>query len=178
MERALMLDLLGYSRGGQVNHLPDDIIFTIKAFLFFDVRSNAYQQHLVQNEIKKDKLFALDNMMSYINRSMVRYLTGKYGVDYTPNIIDSKCCIVCGEFIPLWHPILEKINCSCKVMSNQDIDELEYRRQCSNLWNEEEYFDEKINTQIIEDEEYQMEDDSYSDRKLNWDECGFDDDYY
>jgi hypothetical protein len=178
-DRALMLDLLGYSRGGQVNHLPDDIIMTINSFLFFDVRSPAYHQHFEHKNIKDDKLFALDDMLYYINRSLVRHITGKYGVDYTPILLTNKVCCVCGEFVSNWHHIPDVSKCSCKVMSNEDIDELEYKRQCSGLWNEDEIFeDQKRSTKNFENqenEEYEMEDDDYSDRKLNWDEGSIDD---
>lgn len=197
IDKAVMLEALGWSRGGEENkHLPDDIVNIIHQFTFFDSRTEAYRKHLLKEEIKADKLYALDHMMFQINDGLRRFQTGKYGVEYNTINIGSNCCSSCGNFVALWDPIAENIRCSCRFFSEEEIMELEYERQDNYFWEEEEdaerererrrknkeldkEFDKEFADEFA-DEIYSLEDDPYSDREPNWDEgseCSLDYDY-
>ena len=198
VDRAVMLENLGWSRGGKKNnHLPDDIVNIIHQFTFFDVRSEAYRVHLFKEDVKADKLRVLDHMMSKINYGLRRCGTGEYGVEYNPINIGSNCCTVCGEF-SLWDPVPENIRCSCRFLTEEEIMDLEHERQDNYFWEEEEdaerdrerrrinrEFDKEFGDEYYSDYDTYSEDDPYSDRKPNWDEgseCSldnvYDDDYY
>lgn len=193
IDRVVMLEALGWSRGGKENkHLPDDIVKVIRDFAFFDVRTEAYQEHIYLKKLKEDKLYTLDHMMNQINDGLKRYATGKYGIEYNSINIGSNCCSVCGDFVALWGPIPENIRCSCSFFSEEEIMDFEHKRQDNYFWEEEEdaerererrrknkEFDKEFADEFI-DEIYSIEDDPYSDRKPNWDEgsdCSLDYDY-
>jgi len=199
VDRAVMLGALGWSRGGktsssykdresknrdQSTHLPDDIVKIIRDFTFFDVRTEAYRDHLFKEDVKVDKLYALDHMMFQINDGLRRCGTGKYGVEYNAINIGSNCCSVCGNFVALWDPIPENIRCSCRFLTEEEIMDLEHERQDNYFWEEEEdserdresrrknrEFDEEFGDEYHSDyDTYSLEDDPYSDREPNWDE--------
>ena len=141
IDKAVMLEALGWSRGGkasyrdkesqdrnQSTHLPDDIVRLIHQFTFFDVRSEAFREHLLKEDIKSHKLLVLDYMIYEINNGVRRHGTGKYGVEYNPIIIGSNCCTVCGEF-SIWDPVPENIRCYCMFISEEEIMEMEHERQ-------------------------------------------------
>lgn len=44
-DKVFMVDLLGWSRGGNEEHLPDEIVREIKQLAFFDTRTEAYRKH-------------------------------------------------------------------------------------------------------------------------------------
>lgn len=145
IDKIVVLEALGWSRNGNDDkHLPDEIIDIIRQFAFFDVRTEAYREHLKRENIKADKLFALNHMMFQINNGLRRYGTGKYAVEYN-SIVQCECCTVCGEFISSSNTISEKITCSCWFMSEEEIMDFEY--QCSDNYFWEEYED------VIKDEE-------------------------
>ena len=187
IDRAVMLEALGWSRGGKKNnHLPDDIVKVIRDFTFFDVRTKAYRVHLFKENVKADKLYALDHMMFQINNGLRRFQTGEYGVEYNPINIESNCCTVCGEF-SLKDPIPENIRCSCMFLTEEEIMDLEHKRQDNYFWEEEEdaerdrerrrinrefdkKFDKEFGDEYHSDYDTYSEDDPYSDRKPNWDE--------
>ena len=196
IDRAVMLEALGWSRCGEKNkYLPDDIVNIIHQFTFFDVRTETYREHLKKEKIKADKLYVLDQMMFQINDGLKRCETGKYKVEYNSINVGSNCCTVCGEFVPVWDPIPENISCSCRFFTEEEIMELEHERQDNYFWEEEEKEkeEEKRNRERrrkerdfeneIENLDYDtflLEDDPYSDRKPNWDEgseCSLDDEY-
>ena len=194
VDKAVMLEALGWSRGGKKHkHLPDDIVNIIRDFAFFDVRTEAYREHLYKQKLKADKVYALHRAMFYINKGLKRIETGKYGVDYTPMNIGRNCCTVCGNFVSLWDPISENIRCNCRFISEEEIMKLEYERQDNYFWEEEED-DERdrerkrknreIDKELLEesgDEIYSLYNDPYNDRKPNWDEgsdCSLEYDYY
>ena len=196
VDRAVMLEALGWSRGGEENkHLPDDIVKIIHQFTFFDVRTEAYRVHLFKENVKADKLYALDHMMFQINDGLRRCGTGKYGVEYNAINIGSNCCTVCGNFVALWDPIPENIRCSCRFLTEEEIMDLENERQDNYYLEEEEKeaerdrerrrknreFDKEFGDEYHSDyDTYSLEDDPYSDREPNWDEgseCNLDYDY-
>mgnify|MGYP001042042512 CR=1 FL=1 len=192
LDRAVMLENLGWSRGGEKNnHLPDDIVNIIHQFAFFDIRTEAYRVHLEKEEVKAEKLYALDHMMFQINDGLRRYGTGKYGVEYNSINIGSNCCSVCGNFVALWDPIPENIRCSCRFLTEEEIMDLEHERQDNYYLEEEEEEDnEKDRERRRKNREFDKEfgdeyhsdyeDDPYSDREPNWDEgseCSLDYDY-
>jgi hypothetical protein len=194
IDKAVMLEALGWSRGGKTNkdkespnrdqstHLPDDIIRIIHQFTFFDVMSEAYREHLLKEDIKSHKLLVLDYMIYEINNGVRRYGTGKYGVEYNPIIIGSNCCTVCGEF-SIWDPVPENIRCYCMFISEEEIMEMEHERQDNYFWEEEidderekerrqknrEDFGDNWWCDSEPDNETYSLDDEYSDRPINWD---------
>ena len=184
IDRAVMLEALGWSRGGEKNnHLPDDIVNIIHQFTFFDVRTEAYRDHLFKEDVKVEKLYALDHMMFQINDGLKRYATGKYGVEYNSINIGSNCCTVCGNFVALWDPIPENITCSCRFITEKEIMDLEHERQDNYYLEEEEEEEEaerdrerkrknrEFDKEFDKDyDTYSLEDDPYSDREPNWDE--------
>lgn len=195
IDKAVMLEALGWSRGNNKNkHLPDDIVNIIHQFTFFDVRTKAYRVHIEKERIKADKLFVLDDVMFQINDGLRRFQTGKYGVEYNSINIGSNCCSVCGNFVARLDPIPENIRCSCRFLTEEEIMDLEHERQDNYFWEEEEdaerdrerkrknrefhkEFGDKYNTDY---DTYSLEDDPYSDREPNWDEgseCSLDYDY-
>ena len=195
IDKAVMLEALGWSRDGKVSyrdkdseyrdqstHLPDDIVRLISEFTFFDVRSEAYREHLLKEDIKSHKLRVLDYILYDINYGLRRCKTGKYGVEYT-SINGNKCCSMCGEFIPVWgEPIPENIRCSCRFISEEEIMEMEHERQDNYFW-EEEIDDEREKERRRKNREEfgdnwwcdsesnydTYSDDEYSDRPINWD---------
>lgn len=205
VDRAVMLEALGWSRGGkasykdrkskyrdQSTHLPDDIVKIIHRFTFFDVRTEAYQQHIEKEETKYHKLYVLHFMMFQINDGLRRYGTGKYEVEYNSINIGSNCCTVCGNFVALWDPIPENIRCSCRFLTEEEIMDLEHERQDNYYLEEEAEEDERDRERRRKNREfdkefgdwdyetYSLEDDPYSDREPNWDEgseCSLDYDY-
>ena len=194
IDKAVMLEALGWSRGGKTNkdkespnrdqstHLPDDIIRIIHQFTFFDVMSEAYREHLLKEDIKSHKLLVLDYMIYEINNGVRRYGTGKYGVEYNPIIIGCNCCTVCGEF-SIWDPVPENIRCYCMFISEEEIMEMEHERQDNYFWEEEidderekerrqknrEDFGDNWWCDSEPDNETYSLDDEYSDRPINWD---------
>jgi hypothetical protein len=199
IDKVVMLEALGWSRGGkasyrdkkssyrdQSTHLPDDIVRLISEFTFFDVRSDAYQEHLLKEYIKLDKLHVLDYMLYQINNGVRRNGPGKYGVEYNPINIGSNCCTMCGDFVPVWGgAIPENIRCSCRFISEEEIMEMEHERQDNYFW-EEEIDDERekerrrknreefgdnwwCDSDSNYDDETCLLDDDYSDRPINWD---------
>lgn len=172
IDKVVMLEALGWSRGGKENkYLPDDIIKIIRDFAFFDSRTEAYREHLIKEDIKMNKQRVLFHMMSTMN------IQPKYGSDY---------CVACGECVQIWDILPEKIRCSCQFFSEEEIMELEYERQDNYFWEEKEdaerererrrknkeldkEFDKEFADEFA-DEIYSLEDDPYSDRKPNWDE--------
>lgn len=193
VDRAVMLENLGWSRGGEKNkHLPDDIVKIIHQFTFFDVRTETYRDHLFKEDVKVDKLYALDHMMFQINDGLRRYGTGKYGVEYNAINIGSNCCTVCGDFVPVWDPIPENIRCSCRFLTEEEIMDLENERQDKYDLEEEEEEEEaerererrrknrEFDKEFGDEYHSDYEDDPYSDREPNWDEgseCSLDYDY-
>lgn len=179
INKAVMLEALGWSRGGKKNnHLPDEIVNVIHQFTFFDVRTKEYDEHLIKEDIKAYKLYVLDDMMFQINNGLKHYGTGEYGVEYKSINIGSNCCTICGDFIPVGIPIAENIRCYCRFISEEEIMDLERERQDNYFWEEEEDAERDLerrrkNREIneeFEDYTYCLEDDPYSDRKPNWDE--------
>jgi hypothetical protein len=194
IDKAVMLEALGWSRGGKTNkdkespdrdqstHLPDDIMRLIHQFTFFDVRSEAFREHLLKEDIKSHKLLVLDYMIYDINNGVRRHGTGKYGVEYNPIIIGSNCCTVCGEF-SIWDPVPENIRCYCMFISEEEIMEIEHERQDNYFWEEEidderekerrrknrEEFGDNWWCDSEPDNETYLLDDEYSDRPINWD---------
>lgn len=196
-DKAVMLEALGWSRGGkasyrdkkfidrdQSTHLPDDIVKIIREFTFFDVRSETYREHLLKEDIKSDKLHVLDYMMYQINDGLRRCGTGKYGVEYNPINIGSNCCTVCGEFVPVWgDPNPENIRCSCsRFISEEEIMDLEeyhdkYYLEKEKIDDEREKERRRRNREEFGDNwwcdsepDYDTySDDEYSDRPINWD---------
>jgi len=194
VDRAVMLGNLGWYRGGEKNkHLSDDIVKIIHQFTFFDVRTEAYRDHLFKEDVKVDKQYALDQMMFQINDGLKRYATGKYGVEYNSINIGSNCCTVCGNFVALWDPTPENIRCSCRFLTEEEIMDLEHERQDNYYLEEEEEEAERDRERKIKNREFDKEfgefgdeyhsdyeDDPYSDREPNWDEgseCSLDYDY-
>jgi hypothetical protein len=182
IDKAVMLEALGWSRGGKKdNHLPDDIVRIIHQFTLFDVRSEAYREHLLKEDIKSDKLHVLDYMLYEINDGLTRIQTGKYGVEYNHINIRSNCCSVCGEFSIL-DPVPENIRCYCMFMSEEEIMEMEHERQDNYFWEEEidderekerrrknrEEFGDDWGDSEFDNDTYSLDDD-YSDRSPNWD---------
>lgn len=167
IDKVVMLEALGWSRGGKENkYLPDDIIKIIRDFAFFDSRTEAYREHLIKEDIKMNKQRVLFHMMSTMN------IQPKYGSDY---------CVACGECVQIWDILPEKIRCSCQFFSEEEIMELEYNRPDNYFWEEEEDAERekerrRKNREFYKefaDEIYSIEDDQddpYSDRKPNWDE--------
>ena len=184
--KAVMLDALGWSRDGKkYNHLPDDIVNIIHNFVFFDVRTEAYREHLLRKNIKSDKLNALNHMMLLIDDGWTRYASGYYGMDNTFVNIGNNFCTICGEFVSILIPLIpENIRCNCEFnfLSDDEIMDLEYERQDNYFWEEEEDI-ERDHERRRKNREldakcgdsdcitYAIEDDPYSDRKPNWDEC-------
>ena len=184
IDKVVMLEALGWSRGGKKgNHLPDDIIRIIHQFTFFDVRSEAYRDHILKEDIKSNKLLVLDYMLYEINNGVTRCGTGKYGVEYNRINIRSNCCSVCGGF-SIWDPVPENIRCYCMFMymSEEEIMEMEHERQDNYFWeeeidderdkerrrkNREEFGDDWCDSEFDNDT-YSLDDD-YSDRSPNWD---------
>lgn len=145
-DRAVMLELLGWSRGGKTNHLPDDIIGVIKDFTFFDTRTKAYYEHLEKKRTEVDMRWVLDEMMYEINGGILnRYETGEYGVEYNPIITTSICCYRCGDFISTGGPLSMNTRCVCDPLTEEEIDELLYKRE-----EEEERRDELSNKTYAE----------------------------
>jgi hypothetical protein len=196
IDRSVMLEALGWFRGGEKNnHLPDDIMNIIHQFTFFDVRTKAYSEHCMKKNVKVEKLNTLDHMMFQINDGLRRIQTGTYGVEYNSINVKSNCCSVCGDFIPVLDPIPENIRCSCSFLTEEDIEKLENEHNDVYYWEEEQEdverdrerkiknrkFDEKFGDEYhSENHTYYLEDDIYSDRKPNWDEgseCSLDYDY-
>lgn len=183
IDKAVMLEVLGWSRCGKNdNYLPDDIVNIIHQFTFFDVRTKAYQEHLERQRIQAHKQCVLDHMMEQINVGLKRYGTGEYGIEYNLINIGSNCCMVCGEFVNTWEQLPEKNKCSCRFISEEEIMDYEHQRDDNFFWEEEldaerdrerrkknQYFNKKIDEQFDENV-YSFEDDPYSDRKPNWDE--------
>jgi hypothetical protein len=202
IDKAVMLEALGWSRGGkasyrdkesqdrnQSTHLPDDIVRLIHEFTFFDVRSEAYREHLLKEDIKSHKLHVLDYILYELNYGLRRCETGKYGVDYTSINIGNKCCTMCGEFVPVWgDPNPENIRCSCRFISEEEIMGMEHEREDNYFWeeeidnerekerrrkNREEFGDnwwcDCDSDSSYEDYETYLIDDDYSDRHPNWD---------
>jgi hypothetical protein len=180
LDRVVMLERLGWSRGGNTNHLPDDIIGVIKDFTFFDTRTEEYREHLKREQNKYDMYWVLDDMMFKINNGLNRYKTGEYGVEYNPINTSSNCCTRCGDFVPVWDPLPENIRCKCKFMTEEETMELEYQFDDYHLWKEEEeeeeersiqsrksyaQFMEEMNTERAREEKY---DNYFSDRNENW----------
>ena len=189
IDRAVMLEAIGWSRGGEKNnHLPDNIVNIIHQYTFFDVRTEAYREHLYKEDVKAEKLYALDHMMFQINDGLMRFQTGKYGVEYNSINIGRNCCTVCGNFVALWDPIPENIRCSCRFLTEEEIMDLENERQDNYYLEEEEEeeeeaerdrerkiknreFDKEFGDEYHSDyDTYSLEDDPYSDREPNWDE--------
>lgn len=193
-DRAVMLEALGWSRGGaKNNHLPDDIVNIIHQFVFFDIRTEAYREHIIKEEIKTDKIYALNHMMFQIN-DVLKYMfttsfSSKYGVEYDSINITSNCCTICGEFVPVQDPIPANIRCYCSFITEEEIMDLEYQRQDNDFWEEEQDAERererrRQNREFDKDfgdDTYSLEDD-YSDRKPNWDEaydyCDDDNSYF
>lgn len=171
VDKVVMLEALGWSRDGvKDKHLPDDIINIIRQFAFFDIRTDAYQDHLEKEDIKADLRYVLRQMVFQINDGLKRYETGKFGVEYNTINVGSNCCSMCGNFVALWDPIPENIRCCCKFISDDEIMDLEYQRYDNYFWEEDEedereYLRKKQNKE--QDEELQkknvIEDDLYSD---------------
>jgi|UniRef100_A0A6C0ILN9 hypothetical protein len=190
INKAVMLEALGWSRGGEItNHLPDEIVDIIRQFTFFDIRTDLYNEHLIKKDIKEYKLYVLEYMMNRINYGLKRHGTGKYGVEYSSINIESNCCTICGDFVPVWdrEPIPENIRCFCRFISEEEIMDLENQRQDNDCWEEEQETekeqDRRRNREFdkdFEDDISSLDDNSYSDRKPNWDEgseCNLDYDY-
>ena len=188
IDKAVMLEALGWSRGGKENkHLPDDIVNIINQFTFFDTRTEAYRFHFFKKGVKEVKLKVLDNMMFQINDGLRRFQTGKYGVEYN----SSNCCTICGNFVELWDRIPENIRCSCRFLTEEEIMEIEYERP-DNFFPEEEEDAEREKERRRKNREefgdnwwcdsesnYDPDlDYEYSDRKINWDDGSEDDDDY
>lgn len=128
-DKAFILELLGWSRGGKTNHLPDDIIGVIKKFTFYDTRSEAYYEHLEKKRKKKDMHWVLDDILYEINNDINRYETGEYGVEYNPIITTSKCCYRCGDFIPTRGQLSINTKCVCDSLTEEEMMELLYKRE-------------------------------------------------
>ena len=144
-DRAVMLELIGWSRGGKINHLPDDIIGVIKDFTFFDTRSEAYREHLEKERAKRYMMWVLAGMMYEINNGLKRYETGEYRVEYNPIITTSKCCYRCGDFIPTGDALSINTRCVCESLTEEEIMEQLYKRE-----EEEERRDELSNKTYAE----------------------------
>ena len=198
-DKAVLLKALGWSRDGkasyrdresqdrdQTTHLPDDVVRIISEFTFFDIRSEAYREHILKEKIKSRKLHVLDYILYEFNYGLRRCETGEYGVDYTPINIGNKCCTICGEFVPVWgDPNPENIRCSCRFgfISDEKIMEMELEREDNYFWDEEidkerekerrrknrEEFGDNWWCDCDSDFSYEDYDDDYSDRPINWD---------
>jgi len=193
IDKAVLLEALGWSRGGkasykdkdsedrdQSSHLPDEILKIIKEFTFFDVRTEAYREHLLKKNIKSDKLCVLNLMMYKINDGLRRYGTGEYGVEYNPINIKNNCCILCGEF-SLWDPVPENIRCYCRFLTEEEIEKMEHDREDNYFLEEKDAekdrerrrlnreFDNKFGD--LDYDTDSLEDNPYSDRKPDWDGC-------
>ena len=157
IDKAVMLEALGWSRGGKKDkHLPDDIVRIIHQFTYFDIRSDAYKEYLLKEDIKSLKLHILDYMLYEINKNdMRRCETGKYRVEYNPINIGSNCCTMCGDFVPKrdTDPIPKNIKCCCKFISEEEIMELEHGRYDNYFW-EEELNNKQENERIQKNREY------------------------
>lgn len=128
-DRAVMLELLGWYRGGKTNHLPDDIIGVIKDFTFFDTRTKAYREHLEKKRTELDMLWVLDEMMYEINDGRTCYETCKYEVEYNRIISTSTCCYRCGDFIPTGVPHSINARCECEPLTYEEMMEFSYKRE-------------------------------------------------
>jgi hypothetical protein len=185
IDRAVMLEALGWSRGGIINnHLPDDIVGIIHKFTFFDRRTKEYEEHLKKEDIKATKQNLLRDMIFQINDGLRRCGTGKYGVEY--NNIVKNCCMACGNF---WgnDMLAENLKCYCRFISEEEIMDLESARYDNYFWEEEEdaerdrerrrinrEFDNKFGDWDYET--YSLEDDDYN---YEGSECSLDyEDYY
>ena len=162
-----------------------------EVFTFFDVRSEAYREHLLKEDIKSRKLHVLDYILYELNYGLRRCEIGKYGVDYGvdyrvdyTSIIGNKCCTMCGEFVPVWgDPIPENIRCSCiRFISEEEIMELEEYHDKYYLEEEERDDEREKERRRRNREEFgdnwwcdsepdydTYSDDEYSDRPINWD---------
>ena len=191
IDRAVMLEALGWSRGGNTNnHLPDDIVGVIHKFTFFDRRTKEYEEHLKKEDIKAAKQNLLRHMIFQINDGLRRCGTGKYGVEY--NNIVKNCCTLCGNF---WgnDMLAENVKCYCRFMVISEEEIMDFERARYDFWEDEKdaerdrerdrerrrknrEFDKEFGDWDYET--YSLEYDDYNDRKPNWDEGSLDYDYY
>jgi len=135
-DRAVMLELLGWSRNGTTSHLPDDIIGVIKEFTFFDTRTEAYRDYLKQQETKYNMYWVLQDMIFEINMK---------SDEIDEYFATSKCCYRCGDFTPTGGPLSINTRCVCETLTEEEIDELLYKRE-----EEEERRDELSNKTYAE----------------------------
>ena len=159
-DKAVMLGLLGWSRGGKEKHLPLDMIREIGKFLFFDSRTEEYEDHM---ELKNTRLSlqydVLEPMMKMLNKHLVVHQYGVYKVQYSPIIVSSNCCSSCGEFMDK-DIACDRTKCKCVWYSEEDLEQMEYENN--------EYYEEDLAEQMKKNES-ESESESESEHTMYYD---------
>ena len=142
-DQSVALGLLGLSRGGKTNHFPEDMIREISKFVYFDIRDNRaeeYREHK-KNMLKKKmdyehmKYRVIYPLIEDINRNLRVYTYGAYEIQSSPIMVNSNCCISCGEFISN-DTVCDRARCKCLWYSDDEIEQMEYEN--------DEYYEEDM----------------------------------
>ena len=165
-DKSVMLGLLGWSRGGKEKHLPLDIVREIGKFIFFDSRTEEYKEHsekiMMRERMKHHVVYPL---IKDINQNLRVHTYGVHGVQYSPIMIYSECCMRCGEFMNN-DTVCERTTCKCVWYTNDEIEQMEYEN--------DEYYEEDM----IERRKKELKS-RKEDAMKDIDSCSnFDDDYY
>lgn len=173
-DQSVALGLLGWSRGGKIDHFPEDMIREISQYVYFDIRDSraeVYREHK-KNMLKRKmdyehmKYRVIYPLIDGINRNMRVHYYGEYEIQSSPIMVDSNCCMRCGEFMSN-DVVCERARCKCLWYSDDEIEQMEYEN--------DEYYEEDMEERRIKELKARKKEKLFINIET---ESNFDDDYY